>query len=438
MKKILLILFVSVLLFSCNDDKEIRFDADLSSLAISFIPYEGGAYMNYTLPPNADIYGIQAKYKDWTGKEMLVKGTHANDQLILFGFSSAQDEVPVEIALIDHEGNLSESLNKSFSTLNSVPFGIFDELEVNPHWNGFRVSYPELTGNVEGFMHIYFVGINPQTQKMDTLPVSNLPILESGYDFLYTGIEKEKNLQELTVVIKTEDNRGNEVRKEIYNKVPIAIAEQFPSDQIGFEGSTVEDPVKKYSWTYLFDGDVKGEECFLAGYAFKYFSYKSEPGAEFDDEKNVITLDLQEQKEIAWLRLYTNIAAKIKREDNGMLWYMKFDYQFYHPSHVIVYGTNDKDAPEEEWIKFDEYKEFAEIERTQRWSYPAYDEEKFFTIAEIDLFRDAEPNYLQFDCEITGDKYRYLKIKIKETFRVLSYGRTGEFGMEELEVFVRQ
>ncbi len=54
----------------------------------------------------------------------------------------------------------------------------------------------------------------------------------------------------------------------------------------------------------------------------------------------------------------------------------------------------------------------------------------------------ADPNYIQLDCDITGATFRYLKVKINETFHVKTntyeYGTTGEFGMEELEVYVKK
>ena len=212
MKKYFLIISIVSILFSCNDDEKIIFDVDLSDLEVTFEPYEGGAYMNYILPANPDIYGIQAKYKDFKGKEIVIKGTHNNNKLELFGFNEAQDEVKVEIALIDRDGKLSKTLDRNFSTLNSGAVTVFDKLEVSSHWNGFRVSYPEFSGRHEGVMNIYYVGKNPNTNEIDSLLVSSLRFIENGYTFKYSGIEDE-TLKDLTIVIKTEDSRGQYSKK---------------------------------------------------------------------------------------------------------------------------------------------------------------------------------------------------------------------------------
>ncbi len=444
MKKILLILLTIPLLFSCKDDELESFDVDLSTLDVSFTPYEGGAYMNYTLPPNADIYGIQAKYKDWTGKEMLVKGTHANNQLDLFGFNEAASNIPVAITLIDHKGNHSEQVNKTFATLSSSSFSIFDELEVAPHWNGFRVTYPELDSHIEGFMNIYFVGKDPVSKEIDTIRTTTLPLMKDGYNYMYTDIQEEDNTGQVTVVVKTEDNRGNIMRTQVFENIEVSMSTKFPSDQIGFEGSSVEGGSEIYGSEFLFDGLLRGERCLEGNDDRKYYVYKSEPGAEFDSTTNVITLDLQDAKEIAWIRIYSQLCAKLPSSRTpNQIFRMRLHLQFYYPSHVILYGANDKDAPETEWVYLSEYYEHPQIDQTSRWSFPGFDPENYYTNDELEKFKAQDPNYIQLNVNITGNQYRYVKVRVKEThFTQMESGSltgyTGEFTMEELEVYVKK
>ena len=442
MKKYLLILFIASIFFSCNDDEKIIFDADLSDLVVSFEPFEGGAIMNYTLPSNTEIYGIMAKYKDYNGKEITVKGTHSNNSVELFGFNAAEDAVPVEVFLIDVEDNLTKPVIKSFSTLQSAALTVLDKIEVFPHWDGFRVKYPEISGRSEGYINIYYIGVNPKTNEIDSLLVSSMPISKDGRNVQYTQLD-DKSIEDVTVIVKTEDARGNVVKKKVYDNVEVAHSEQFDPQILlqGFEGSSVEDDSRKYGYKYLFDGDRKGEQCLTKGNSSKLYSYKSELGAEFND--NVITLDLQNEEEIAWVRIYSHLSALMPNNAMGgmQLTKMKLEFQWYYPNHVTLYATNDKDAPESEWSELSEFKEYAQLDRENRWTYPAFDAEEFYTINEFDLFQKAKPNYIQLNCNISGIGYRYLKIKINETFYLDSgsyqSGNTGEFGMEELEVFVK-
>ncbi|RKD85149.1 uncharacterized protein DUF4959 [Mangrovibacterium diazotrophicum] len=437
MKKYFLILFMASLLFSCSDDEKLLFDVDLADLAVSFEPFEGGAYLNYSLPANTAIYGIQAKYKDYKGQELVVKGTHTNNQLELFGFNEAQTEVPVEISLLDLEGNASETVTRTFNTKSSAAFSVFDELEVNPHWNGFRVSYPAFEGRAEGIVNIYYIGVNPKTNLIDSLLVSSLPFAADGYTVKYADLEDE-SIDAVTVIVKSEDARGNVVKKKIFEDVAVSHAGQFPSGNIGFSGSSEENDTKKRGWMYLFDGDVRGSQCLLKGDDKKDYSYRSLAGAEFDGN-NVITLDLQNEHEIAWIRIYSHLSAKIPNSftSGRTLMTMKLEYQFFYPNSVTLYGTNDTDAPEAEWDEISSFYESATLDRESRWTAPAFDEETYLTVDEYDLFQDSDPNYIQLNCDITGLSYRYLKVKINETYYSGNYGLTGVFGMEELEVYVK-
>lgn len=439
MKRYILLIAALVSLFSCIDDESTLFDVDLTGLEISFVPFEGGAYMNYALPANADIYGIQVKYHDFNGQKIMMKRSHTCKQIELVGFNEAQENVPIEIVLLDNENRVSEIITKTFSTLNSAAYGI--ELEIASHWNGFRVTYPEVEGLTTGIVNIYYVGVNPKTQNVDSLLVSSLPIYKEGYTFKYSSINDEE-LDDVTVVVKTEDSRGNFV-KTIVKTVDIAHAGQFNSSDIGFTGSSVEDDIKKTGWKYLFDGDKKGLQCLQGGDVTKYYSYMSEVGAEFDDNKNVLTLDLQSEKQIASMRIYSHLSVIFPASyTGGLLGVMKNAYRYYYPNHVTLYGTNDPHSSEEEWEELATYYESALLDLKECWIAPAYDTENYFTPLEVDLFKAEDPNYLEFNCDITGEYYRYLKVKIHQTYYYKSAtyenGKTGQFGLEELEIYVEK
>ncbi len=439
MKKYFLIILITSILFSCSDDDKKVFNVDLKDLSVSFEPYEGGAYMNYTLPANTDIYGIQAMYKDAQGNNITVKGTHTSERLDLFGFNTAGEDIPVKISLIDLDGNLSETLDKTFSTLNSAAVSIFDNLTVTSHWNGFRVDYPKFAGRHDGVINIYYIGINPENNREEPLPIVSMPFFADGYSFKYSGIE-DISVDDLTIVVRTEDGRGKTVKEQIYEKVPIAHAEKFPSKDIVFEGNSEESDINKTGWKYLFDGDVRGEQQLLNGDHKKLYSYISEEGAEFD-ERNVLTLDLQKEKEISEVRIYSHLSARMPIDRKMRT--VKEQHKFMYPNSVTIYGTNDKDASKEEWVELNSFYQHPELLWSEKtcWIYPAFDEENFYTVSEVELLRMADPNYIYLTCDVTGNSYRYIKLVINETFYLKSstfeQGTNGQFAMEEVEIFVK-
>lgn len=405
MKRLFLFLIIICAIFSCQNEDDIYFDASFDGVELTFEPITGGAIMKYKLPAKSDIYAVQATYKDYKGEEMTVKGTYLSNEIILSGFIDDEASVPVKITLVDNKGNASKSIDRSFSTSKSAAKAFFDDLEVKPYWSGFFVKYkaPEIT---DGFVHIAYIGTNYMTKELDTLLIKTFPI-ESGEIVKRFPDICNRETQTTTVVVWTEDFRGNIVEKKIYNDIPAAMDELIDPSNFDFNGSSVERPEWKIGWKYLFDGDTKGETMVHNGANSVCYSFISNPYA----VPGFFSIDLQEERELSRFKLYAAL-------NNDIEWH--WDYWgnvpgALLPNHVKVYASNDPYQPIEEWDYMGEYFESVNTPEQDRWMYPMIDPAKVFK--KVSDIEKEDAAFMQINFDITGKKYRYLRFEVLEVYQ---------------------
>ena len=421
----ILIFILTIALLSCKKDDIGVFNADPADVIITFESFAGGAYMNYELPNNSDIYAIQAKYNNHSGQQVTVKGTYLSNQVSLFGFVNEESEVPVEIRLIDLNDNYSKSITKYFSTEKCAANSFFDNLEVSKYWNGFKIKYtgPEKS---DGFFHIGHVAMNPTTNELDTLLIETLPIVRREQTHLYSDLA-DPETNKTTVVIWTEDFKGNKVRREVFKDIPAAIAEKMNTENVSFTGSSREDATLKVGWQYLFDGDTKGTRAYEASNGNDYFFM-----SKTDAVPGYWTIDLKESKNLAFLKFYSPLNTDRPLQFQTYPWWGAL------PSHIKVYGSNDNNLPIEEWVELGEKYQPASIPEQDMWVWRSLDvTEKYESLEDL---QNAEPNFTQVNFNVTEDNYRYIRLQILETFVIMRYGSEvwsgNRFMLQELEVFV--
>ena len=262
---ILLILLMSVL-FACSDDDNGGFDVEINEDMFSFTPTEGGAIMRYNLADRR-VNKVSVEYTDEFGESVYKIADYSVDTLLLDGFNQAHTEIPVKVAFLDKNENASKALHFTFDTRPSSLYTFFDEVAVNPYWNGFQLVF-NLEGRAEGSASVYFVGTNPTTKERDTLFLENF-LLEAGPNVKAFSMTDSQIQDSYTVVVTTEDNRQRIVRKQVWNDVVGAKRVLIPN--ANFElldpfHKIITEPYSTADWRrpgalgaeYLFDGDVKG------------------------------------------------------------------------------------------------------------------------------------------------------------------------------------
>lgn len=255
-QKILFFLLVLVAFVACKDDDDNGFDVPVEFRKISFDPVPGGALMRYRLPADLSIFGVRARYKDAYGRELVKEGTYLTDTLLLSGFAEARTGELVQLTFLDNNLKESAPIEMTFDTQDAATVALFDNLTVNPFWGGFNVTYTS-PNIVEGTVHIFYVGTNPTTKEEDNILVGSFPILEGG-DTL--NFELKQALDELKVVVRTDDFEGNQVKMKIYEGIDALAMEMLSPDQFAFSYPSdlkIEDEPHEIGVKYLFDGKRK-------------------------------------------------------------------------------------------------------------------------------------------------------------------------------------
>lgn len=410
----------------CSNDDKVDFDISISEKDISFKPIAGGAAMYYKLPNDSDIYTIRVSYKDNFGNEIVREGSYLCDSLVLDGFTEACSNVPASVSLLNLEERKSTPLNIFFDTKDAVPVAFFKGADVSPCWDGFQLTYgPQEKGT--GYAHVFYVGMNPHTQKQDTLLVKTFPILQKGDTLTFT-LQQQQDMN--TVVVRTEDFRGYKVKQQVWENVEAYKMEQMASSDFEFLDPlklNMEDETHAVGVKYLFDGDKKGERR-LGISGDKYYTFLSKP----DAVGKYWIIDLKEGKIPASVRLYGMLFV------NSWTWIWNYQYVNKLPNEVTVYASNDKDDATS-WKKIGYFYQSPEARgENDKWAYRC---NLYPQITEVQDLNEKQPAYLNVEIGVSSDRYRYLKLEVNSVFKNTVYGDlnlNNYVSFHELEVFVKK
>ena len=203
-------------LWSCSDGEE-AFDSGLTPSAFSFRPITGGAVMYYNLPNDPEVTGLYVRYLDAFGKPVTRSASTSNDSLFLTGFNEAVSNVPAEVYIQRRDRSESNPIMVSFSTKDSGPVDFLKTVEVLSNWEGFTLRYS--TPNYsEGLVNVFYLGKDPQTGDPDTVLISSFTLEDAAYDETISFKVKQA-VEKPTVIIRTEDFRGNRVGEKAFDGV---------------------------------------------------------------------------------------------------------------------------------------------------------------------------------------------------------------------------
>lgn len=421
----MILLCAVALATACSDDDTEVF-AIKPTGGVSFSPFPGGAIMTYTLPANPEIAEIRARYTDVNGKEVIVTGSYQSREMTLEGFNEARTNIPIYIAYVDKNGLVSEEYETTFSTGDSGPYAFFNTAEVKPAWNGFELEYELPEEGMKGFAHVFYVGVNPNTQKADTLLVSTIT-LQKGKESVYYRMQQD--IEETTVVIKTEDFRGYFVKQQEWKNVKSYATRMMEPSSLAITcDKSVESTTNGLGIQYLTDGDTKGVNAYSASAAL-YYTFVMGPYATGTD----IIVDLGQPQVPASIRWYAQMHVK-SYYTTKPYWY--YNYTNTLPCEVTLYGSNDKSN----WTKLGYYTE-PQDGKGKRW-FSTYHLVNDNDKVPLDVVLSSDPVYLEIGVSVSEDTYRYLRIVPEKTFDTVimaSYKNTQQYvTMQELEVYVKK
>lgn len=461
MRKILLFLWIFAACIACEDDNESVFDVPVEFRKISFDPVPGGAVMRYRLPDNMDIFGVRARYKDAYGRQLQKEATYLMDTLLLNGFTEARENEPVQLTFLNSNLEESAPVEMTFNTNAAATVALFDKLTVNPFWGGFNVTYTS-PSVVEGTVHIFYVGINPVTKQEDNILVGSFPIVEGG-DTL--NFELKQALDELKVLVRTDDFDGNTVKTQLYEGIAALAMEQLSPDQFTFsypEYLKVENVPHEIGMKYLFDGKKKGanyRKYTIQGETYKYGTWVAGPNA-FGER---FVIDFGQPRIPAMLRgdafLFHGWAypyANSKWPFVCEIWSQYYSTRL--PAKLKIYGTN---AANPQTVNLDQCALLYTLDEDPSWSnyyntawcrftdctYGPVNSKDAYKNKDDKEFEAADPISLDMKCNYLGEAYRYIFFIVEDTWMSTRYLYQYPNGYEEnskeyitfdeLEVFVK-
>ncbi len=454
MKKLIILLLVVTGFWACNKNDDGFLDVSTDQNNITFEPIEGGAIMRYSVS-DSRIYRVKAQYNDQYGNSVMKQASFANDSLLLTGFNAPQQNVSVKVSFLDENDNESAPREYSFSTKASAVYSFFDDVEVEPFWDGFVVRYTA-PNFVSGFANVYFLGTNPLTHEQDSILLETFPIKAGGETRFYSLDDSQKNDYN-TVFITTEDYKQEVARAQSWENVEsftrimvdnsnFSLIDPF---NLSLEEKSDGTPPVRWGKEYLFDGDIKGRqrlENYNAGSVPPQYTFIAGPRAmqNLDNDQMYFVLDIKEANVVGEIRLYSMLDHS--RMPSSTLYNQK--YHTRTPCKVTIYACNDYVETSDPKAASGSWKEVGSFDRdpnevqADRW-YIVRETGYYYDIQSLPDMEAADPAYMSIPIEFDGNNYRYFKIAVEDTYNDewspdYYHNNDGYISIHELEVYAKK
>ncbi len=450
-------------LWSCSDNDQLKFDTVISDNMFTFTAVEGGARLTYNLS-DPRISKVKITYKDEYGALIYKVGDYSVNTILLDGFNTAQNSVPVRISFLDRNDNESEVRDMTFSTLSSSLYTFFDNVKVGSYWDGFQLTY-ELQGEVNGSATVYFVGENPNTHARDTLTLENFQLEAGKFTKAYT-LDESQRQSNYTVVVTTEDSKQRIARKQTWTDIVGIEREVLPNadfvllDPFKLSREEVYNPnggsgyaPGAFGTKYLFDGDVKGTlgvQYYRPGYATPPFTFLTKENAlHKDGNDKYFVLDIKKPAMLGEMRFYFRypdgfaVNRDFSEPGGGDGYYTKL------PCNITIYAwvasepydpnADQSTIPSVNWKQIGKVSQDPNVANTERWYYNANMKLNPKTKADLDAL---QPRYLSVPFDFDENQYRYYKIEFDGTYNdlILPSNNNGKDRVtcHELEVYAKK
>lgn len=448
MKKILFLLFFTMIIFSCKKDDISVFGIDIPIENIRIKPTSGGAIMHYKLPKSKEIHFIQVEYKNDIGKETIMKSSIFTDSLNLLGFNKPSS-VNGKVFLINKNGDKSKGIDISFNTNSSGAYAFFETLSLEPYWNGFSIKYETPEGIKPGFAHVFYLkhhsSIDVDTTFVGTFEIKEKENIES---FILKKGEEGSN----TVIIRTEDLYGNIAKESVY-EVESYMTEYLDSTKFKFSGPKNEDGndimdtdlyiEKELHSFYLFDRDVKGYGLFRNSESETHFeTFAAGPNA----TNKPFIFEFDEPEKPSYIDFYAPLYVRNIHMFHTHDLYEVFgsDYENRIPCSIDVFVSNDK-TDDDSWVKLGDYEQSSSTESKDRWCYTTIgtNQASYNDLKNEEAIGNKKPLKIRILLSVTPDEYKYMKVVFNDTFQP-SWGndvvvnKNKYVALQEIEVFAKK
>ena len=461
MRHVLLISLFALGLWACSDDRGGNSPV-ASPETMTFEAVMGGAVMHYTLPGDQNVVGINVRYRNAFGDDMLRVGSSSCDSLTLIGFKEAQIGVPAQVTLSYRDGRESQPVDVTFDTADSAPVSFLNTVECYPNWGGFALTY-DVPEGAKGMAHVFYLGDDPLSNQADTILVKSFYLEDTGGSKFASFEMTQEDIEEATVVVRIEDFLGYMVGEKSWPN--ISVLEMNKLDKSNFEfycDNAQVDADFRFGPQYLFDGDTKGEILFAEP---GFNTFLAGPDA-FGDNAHPMYIDMKEDRYMASIRLYN--MFKISSTTNlpynrpPLMWTGPYNaspagvVKTYNdnemPCEVTIYGLKDNGASPasygdinalEGWVRIGYFKQEKTTPEAERWCLHTWSGSNPLALSTLEAVKALPDEYMDVLTPIFEQSEggcRYLKIVINDCFNTrysgVPYDNVDKYVMfHELEVY---
>ncbi len=438
MKNILVVLMMSIFLFSCTDDGIEVFNVETDKNTFAFTEVPGGAEMAFNLVKgHEDVFEIEVEYTNHWEQKIRKTAYYLTGKIVLDGFVNAETDVPVTIYLKNNRESKSLPIDTVFSTepleANSLLVAE-NNITAKSSWGGFSLKVTDTFGATDGTIYVGYRGIDPLDNKEKDLVIKSLPISEATSLGVIdvTGNAVFNSEGQGTAVVWVENEFKQLVGRSEYN-VEFLQTELLASDGIVMQDASIEKSIENgdnYGWKYLFDGDTKGQKTLETSRIHSFLSKDNMRKEEW-------IFDLGGEYVLVQIRLYSAYWASVSYPSPWFVAYRGSNVTYNNgqslisklPSDFEIWGQT---ASSTEWVKLGTYNSprgrltvteetwcadavgyayFSDLDK-----YPPYAERTGSTTP-TDI-ADKDPIYalLSLDVDENEVKYKYIKLKVLDTF----------------------
>ncbi len=433
-KKISIVMLISLSLISCKDDAVEVFNVTVKDDTFLFTPSAGGAVMHFNLSDgHQDVFEVEVSYINNWGEKVVRTAHYLAGSIMLDGFTTSKQDIPVTIYLKNSNEVRSAPINSTFSTLelqSSVMLTTDNNISISSSWGGFKIAIADLFDATEGTLFVGFRGIDPLKGTEEDIIIKSLPIAEAQslnvIDVFGEAVVDSDNIS--TVVLWVENSYSQLIARKEF-KTEFLQTTKLGGESVVMQQSSIEQSVEEgtYSWKYLFDGDTNGQKSLEN---FSMHSFLSKDGMRSSEW----IFDLGAPQTMAQVRLYTQYWSAVNYDDPWFVYYQgsntnpRTSLVNKLPSDFEVYGQQEGST---EWELLGTYNSprGSSTMPANAWYYNAlggtntfdfgddgllaHQRVGFTSVSDID---GLPPVYALLSFDVRETKYRYVKLNVLTTF----------------------
>ena len=228
-KKIIFLIFLITLTFSCSKNEDVDSTPPGILSNISVVPTNGGGIISYSLPSDNDISYVRAEYTNSQGEEVFRVSSSYNTSVDINGLNQTTP-IKVRLYVIDENENISDEVEVEFTPLESFIYLVQQSIEISPDLGGVKITWENIATKTV-FVYVHILNGSDETIRILSSDNAEESLFIRGLDAV-----------EMTFSTKVEDFDGNITDLQV----------------VGNFTPLFEEKIEKNTWTLITSQSING------------------------------------------------------------------------------------------------------------------------------------------------------------------------------------